>query len=504
MKHQKFERVSPESVGITSAAVEHFLDRLEGYTEMHGVMLMRHGKVFTEGWWAPYAPGIPHGLQSHSKTLCSMAIGIAITEGILSLDEKLIDIFPDKAPENPSPFLQEMTVYHMLSMTAGFDGMPKPQGDWVKSMLAMPVVHQPGTVFRYNSGLSNLMAQVIYKKTGASILEYLKPRLFDKIGINADNIRCWAMQDGLELAGGGVLATNEDNIRIMKLLLDGGCWNGERILSEEYVRLATTKRCETLGFHGETREGLDITSGYGFQMWMCRYKDAFRADGHFGIYTIACPEKDMIVSITQLDTLKVTGRTDAMDAVWELMDSAVDQPLAENYESNSALLYRLNHLCIQHPEYSPNTEYIEAMCGTKWKVIEGRFTFDDPTYSMMTGRAPAEPINEFQFRLKNATLWMDFKEGETKHTLEIPLDGSMKINIKPANDNLFTKLCCFGSWTKENALSITAKWIEGCYGFTALLTPEADKINIIVIDNSNLNEVLERRNILKATAVALN
>lgn len=103
MKRREFERTTPEAVGLRSEDIEWLLDELEsGFTEMHGLMIMRHGKVCAEGWWAPYGPGVRHGLQSLSKTYAATAVGIACTEGLLHLDDKVIDIFPDEAPEKPS------------------------------------------------------------------------------------------------------------------------------------------------------------------------------------------------------------------------------------------------------------------------------------------------------------------------------------------------------------------------------------------------------------------
>lgn len=108
MKRREFERTTPEAVGLRSEDIEWLLDELEsGFTEMHGLMIMRHGKVCAEGWWAPYGPGVRHGLQSLSKTYAATAVGIACTEGLLHLDDKVIDIFPDEAPEKPSENLKK-------------------------------------------------------------------------------------------------------------------------------------------------------------------------------------------------------------------------------------------------------------------------------------------------------------------------------------------------------------------------------------------------------------
>ena len=118
---KEFERVTRESVGIDFKDIEWLIDRLEsGFTEPHGLMIMRHGKICAEGWWHPYAPGIRHGLQSHSKTYAATGVGVAYTEGLVKLDERIIDIFPEYAPENPSENLKKLTVHHVLCMGCGW------------------------------------------------------------------------------------------------------------------------------------------------------------------------------------------------------------------------------------------------------------------------------------------------------------------------------------------------------------------------------------------------
>ena len=149
---KEFLRVTPESVGVPSSAIEWLLDRLEeGWTEPHGLMFMRHGKVFAEGWWAPYAPGLRHGLQSHTKTYAATAVGIAYTEGLLKLTDRVIDIFKEESPAAPSENLQKLTVRDVLCMGCGMDTMPRPSEDWIREFLATPVVHEPGSRFMYNS-----------------------------------------------------------------------------------------------------------------------------------------------------------------------------------------------------------------------------------------------------------------------------------------------------------------------------------------------------------------
>ena len=126
-------------------------------------MIMRRGRVCAEGWWAPYAPGLRHGLQSHTKTYAATAVGIAVTEGKVSLDERVIDIFQEFEPENPSENLKKLTVHNDLSMGCGMEEMPRPTENWIRDFLSIPVVHEPGTAYMYNSTGSTLLAAIVKK-----------------------------------------------------------------------------------------------------------------------------------------------------------------------------------------------------------------------------------------------------------------------------------------------------------------------------------------------------
>ena len=170
----QFTRNTPESQGLRSRDILDFLDRLEeSETEMHGLMILRGDTVVAEGWWNPFAPGLRHGLQSHTKTYAATGVGIAFTEGYVKLDERIIDIFPEAAPEHPSENLQLLTVRDVLCMGCGMDEMPPTTKDWIRSFLATPVVHKPGTAYMYNSMGSTLLCAIVERKTGCKFCDYI-------------------------------------------------------------------------------------------------------------------------------------------------------------------------------------------------------------------------------------------------------------------------------------------------------------------------------------------
>ena len=181
-------RSTPESQGIPSTAIHAFVDAADRMVQhLHSVMLLRHGYVVAEGWWAPYGAEIPHMFFSLSKSFTSTAIGLLVAEGRLSVDASVLDFFPGEAPPEPSAHLQAMRVRHLLTMTTGHDVdtfealMSSP--DWARAFLAKPVTHEPGTHFVYNSGASYMLSAIAQRLSGMRLLHYLQPRLFAPLGI---------------------------------------------------------------------------------------------------------------------------------------------------------------------------------------------------------------------------------------------------------------------------------------------------------------------------------
>lgn len=478
LNRKEFMRVTPESVGIDSGDIEWLLDRLEsGFTEPHGLMIMRHGKICAEGWWNPYAPGIRHGLQSHSKTYAATAIGIAYTEGIVKLDERIIDIFPEYAPEQPSENLKRLTVHDVLCMGCGMDEMPMATEHWIRDFLHTPVNHTPGTTYMYNSVGSSILSAIIVKKTGMSMHEYLKPRLYDKIGIFSDNHRWMKMPDGCEVGGGGLFATTEDNLRLMKLYADGGVWEGERILDDEYVKRATTLQNESATEAKNNPLAKDNFVGYGYQIWMCRPNGVYRADGAMGQFTIVVPDKDMIIAITENASGAHWAQT-TLDVMWEFLERIENHPAKEeNTEKSECLKNRMGRLALPNPKCAPYSPIAANIEGRQWRVIDGDFYMEDVGVAQhMSGCELPQPIDVFCFHFTSDEIVMDWENSEEKERLVIATDGSRRHNMLPGR--LISQVLLSGAWISENKLEVKARYIETCKEETLLFTFEEKKLKI--------------------------
>src|SRR5690242_14568883 len=137
-------RSTPEAQGVASSAIAAFVETADQqFDSLHSFMLVRHGHVIAEGWWSPYNAESPHQLYSLSKSFTSTAVGLAIAEGKLSIDDEVLKFFPDDAPENPSSNLKAMRVRDLLMMSTGHQDEPSAAADIVspKSFLAQPVPH---------------------------------------------------------------------------------------------------------------------------------------------------------------------------------------------------------------------------------------------------------------------------------------------------------------------------------------------------------------------------
>lgn len=478
MTRKEFERITPEQAGICSEDIEWLLDQLEsGITEPHGLMIMRHGKICAEGWWSPYAPGIRHGQQSHSKTYAATAIGIAYTEGLLKLDERLIDIFPEEAPENPSENLKLLTIHDVLCMGCGMDEMPEPTVNWLHDFLHTPIKHKPGTTYMYNSVGSSVLAAIIKKKTGLGLHEYLKPRLYDKIGILSDN-HCWIkMPDGTEIGGGGLFSTTEDNLRLMKLYANGGVWDNERILAEDYVKRATSLQNESATEAIGNPEARDNFVGYGYQIWMCQPEGVYRADGAMGQFTIVVPDLDMLIAITE-NASGAHWAQAILDTMWAFLERIRKNPAAgENKTASDALKKRMRALSLPAPKYHPFSPYMEKVDGSSYQVEEGNFYLVCDGVEMIMGGTPLPPaVQSFTLHFTCDTLCISTDDGNETFDLWAAMDGSRRQNLIPGR--LAGQVLASAWWEQENVLVIELRKIETCGKETLTFNFKEDQVTI--------------------------
>jgi CubicO group peptidase (beta-lactamase class C family) len=353
----RLPRCAPAAEGVSGRGIASFLDALEARRlQLHSFMLLRRGHVVAEGWWRPYRPHLPHPLFSLSKSFTSTAVGLAIHEGRLSLDDPVTSLFPDDLPATVGPNLAAMRVRHLLSMATGHEqdtlGRMRAGPSWIRAFLALEVEHRPGSKFVYNNGATYMLSAIVQRLTGQTLLAYLQPRLLQPLGIR--DATWGASPEGVHFGAFGLSLQTEDIACFGQLLLQEGRWDGRPLVPAAWIREATSTQVDNAGAANP-----DWAQGYGFQFWRCRH-GAFRGDGAHGQFCVVMPAAEAV--------LATTGGTDDMqgvlDCVWEHL-----LPALGGGEGDPGLHERLGALSLA-PAGGPGRPGPLAGCmGRTWRLL---------------------------------------------------------------------------------------------------------------------------------------
>lgn len=337
-------RATPESVGVPSQALVELIQTLDAkFNRMDSLMVLRDGKAIAECWRAPNSPDAPHAMYSLSKSFMSTAIGFAVQEGKLSVDQKVVDIFPDDLPAEPSENLKKMTLADLLSMSCGHEtevslpdlvkatrALEKQRAPgattWTRAFLAHPTPREPGTHFCYNTPGTYMLSAALQKTVGETTRDYLVPRLFEPLHIETPY---WENSpEGVSKGGTGLYLRTEDIAKFGQLYLQRGRWNDKQILSADWVDLATSYKVS----NGSNPDS-DWAQGYCFQFWRCR-KNIYRGDGAYVQFCVVMPDQNVVVAMTS-DGNDYQGQLNALYDI--LLPALKNEALPENPEALAKL-----------------------------------------------------------------------------------------------------------------------------------------------------------------------
>jgi len=361
---------TPEAEGVSSSGILRFIEAAgKSKNELHSFIFLRHGKVIAEGWWDPYKSSLRQTLYSASKTFTSTAVGFAVSENKLKLTDKVISFFPNDLPDSISPFLAALTVRDVLIMADGMDpdssqNVANKNRNWVKGFLATPIMYKPGTVFMYNSMGTFMLSAIVQKVTGQKLIDYLKPRLFDPLGITGmdweENLL------SVNTGGWGLRLKTEDMAKLGQLYLQKGIWNGNQVIPASWIEEASTEKIiQHPALARASKDSSDWEQGYGYQIWRCRHH-AYRADGAFGQFIVVFPELDAVLAI-QSETASMQNE---LNLVWDyLLPAMKKNKLPEDQQSLIALKAKLNTLAIQ-PEPGSLTSLANNKQTNKTFILE--------------------------------------------------------------------------------------------------------------------------------------
>ena len=293
-----------EKAGVNPAYVERFLSATAAQgINFHSVLMMRGNNLFFEKYWEPFHKDFCHRMYSVTKSFVGVAVGCLVDEGRVSLDDPIVQYFPDKLPDEVHPLLKKQTIRDMLTMRTCFAETKywfQPHvTDRLRFYFAKPVRKPSGTIFDYDSDGSHVLGTLVERVTGLSLLEYLKEKVLNKIG-GFEEAKILKTPDGTPWADSAMICTPRALMNFARFVMNYGTWNGERLLSEEYLRNATTRQTDN-NVDGSVLYDLH---GYGYQIYMNDM--GFSFEGMGGQFAICAPDKDFIfvcTADTQLSSL---------------------------------------------------------------------------------------------------------------------------------------------------------------------------------------------------------
>ena len=488
-KQVTLSRSNPEVEGVSSEGINNFIEAVsKSKHELHSFMILRHGKVVSEGWWNPYRNDLKHTLYSCSKSFTATAIGFAVSERKLTVNDKVISFFPEDLPDQISPNLAELKIKDLLSMSVGHEKEPSniisTSDNWVKEFLNTPIKYQPGTKFLYNSPATYMLSAIVQKVTGQRVIDYLKPRLFDPLGISGID---WEIDPkGINTGGWGLRLKTEDMAKFGQLFLQKGKWNGKQILPASWVEEASTmKILQDPNATQSRKDSSDWLQGYCYQMWRCR-NNGYRADGANGQFIIVLPDKDAVIAITA----EAPDMQGEINLIWKhLLPAFEDKKLPSNPKLMASLKEKASSLYLPTLSRNVHSAMESNISGKNYSMIAGEKTFEGAS-----------------FEFKNDICYLSLKTDSVTHRIPFgfgkwELSETTKFGpylVARAKANrvglpIFKVAGSYG-WKDEKTIEMTLRYIESPHTETITCTFEDEKVSV---DFQNIFNKNQKRKISK-------
>lgn len=423
------DRATPESQGVSSAFFYDLISGLNNDKEcnMHRFMALRHGKVIAECAFEPYNMDMWHVSYSMCKSITSMAIGILIDEGKLSLETRLNDIFSSRMGVLGF-FKKTVTVQNLLNMSSGVDFNEAGAisgNDWRKSFLESGFKFDPGVRFEYNSMNTYMLSAIVTEITGQSLFEFCKERIFDPMGIR--RIFWESCPQSITKGGWGLFIRAEDMAKLGQLYLQKGKWEGTQIVPEMWVNQSTSWQIET------NRED---NKHYGFQIWINDDRPgSFSFNGMLGQNVFVYPDVDMVI-VTNAGNADIFQTSTMAKRIRDMMKNDLvcsDKPLPDDNVS----LNKLKALC---KSISGRTGSFPMISGGGWKERSVNMTTGSPSSLRKAGfikRKAHRNLNEgFGSRREKELLHQKLKELDgKKYSLETSGYGIFPVMMQVVHNN---------------------------------------------------------------------
>ncbi len=449
---------TPEQVGISSADIQRYVDYLEEFRlSTHSVIIARGDDIVLEKYWEPFGPEYLHRQYSASKSIVAIAVGFAIQDGYFTLDDKMIDLFPKELENQPEPYIRNQTVRNMLMMSTSHIDQGWFKGhtttDRVQHYFDCHSMCEPrpgGSNFLYDSEGSFVLGALVERKTGKSLIDYLKEKLFPKIGVS-DKAYFLKCPGGHSWGDSAMVCRSMDMLLMGRFMLNGGKWNGEQLLDEKYVRDATSKLTD----NNFTNKISCESFGYGYLIWQT-YDNSWMFYGMGGQFVVGIPDKDIVMVHNADDQ----GNSGAMDTIvrafFELVVRNVkDEPLPENPEALKKLKERLP---LMTAKGEMTSSFAEKINGVTYALEENKMGISKLAIHLSG--------DEGEMRYTNAQGDKVIRFGFGKNVFEdrFPQEGySDKVGGVDTKD-FYYKYAASAAWVDEWQLHLKVQIIDTYFG----------------------------------------
>lgn len=472
LKNTRLQHVTPESVGVKSAALKAFIDEInEKRLGLQSFTVVRHDKVCAQGFFKPYSKEYPHVLYSMSKSFTSTAVGFAVADGLLSVDDKIYKFFPEyknaKLPPN-----NKLTVEMLLTMRS--DKLitfldEKNKHDWIKQYFDAPFFAPPNTKFNYISENTFMLSAIVSRVTGKSIADYLYEKLFEPLGIEKP---FWETDGNGYCAGGwGLYMKSEDIAKCFLPYIHGGKWiDGTQLIPAEWVKTATAKHTDSVhdGF-------IDNMCGYGYQFWRNPVSNSFRADGLFGQRCFMFPNYDALVVLNcgESEDYKV------MKVFWKYFPECFQNDfLEEDEKAYASLVETIENCKVEDLPAKPRNAAAEH--AVNGKIIKCKSNKYASVISIsvlnMLYRKPGN-INAMKFDFDDDGLAFTWSEKEYTNVIRAGMNGEYaesEITLGDLHYHTYSK----AAWQEDGTLKLWIRPVETAHVRKFTFEFSADKVKI--------------------------
>ena len=460
----EFERVTPEQVGVSSEHIQKYISVLER-TQLatHDIIMIRHGKVFFEKYWKPFHADYMHRMYSATKSFVSIAIGFLEQEGRIDLDAPAVSYLDKKMTDVAFDTVKHQTIRNMLMMSTGataytgqwFSRKPKDRlKDYFDqtSPLKGGVSKIPGVFFEYDSQGSFVLGAIVECITGMKLIEYLREKLFDKIGVSKEAYML-SCPGGHSWSDSALVCKAMDLARVCQFMVNKGSWNGEQILNRKYCEAATGNQIDSNRVGHLTPSGY----GYGYQFWRTR-GNSFYFNGMGAQYAIGIPDQDMVFVINSDNQGHPGADLIIIDRFFEeIVEKVSTQPLPENKEAFNALMEYTKDLKLYSLPQMTISTVAERVSGKEYTMKENpmgitkmKFTFGDKECRLDFTNAQGEK-----------TLW--FGMGENVYGT-FPQEGYAHQVATVYEPGHYLRCASSARFTHENKMELLVQIIDEYFG----------------------------------------